>query len=170
MPRFYERYNKGLAPYPIPAWLWFGLMLFCVAAALPTYGISLILLIAIAWDRQIRRDSEPTSDSEPTPVSKINADLIEEDLRKGREKKAAESGRSDYVHRSVGDRDWNPLGMPKDQWWALSAEERAAAYKKYFGQNREEPTRQQPHVRYGPRGGRYTEETTSDGRRYRRYF
>ena len=32
MPRFYERYNKGLAPYPIPAWLWFGLMLFCVHA------------------------------------------------------------------------------------------------------------------------------------------
>ena len=127
-------------------------------------GISLILLIAIAWYRQIRRDSEPT------PVSKINADLIEEDLRKGREKKAAESGRSDYAHRSVGDRDWNPLGIPKDQWWALSAEERAAAYKKYFGQNKEEPTRQQPHVRYGPRGGRFTEETTSDGRRYRRYF
>ena len=142
---------------------------FCLVAAIPSFGLSLALLVAIAWDRQIRRYSEPTPDSEPTPVSKINTDLIKEDLRKGREKKAAESGRSDYVHRSVGDRDWNPLGMPKDQWWALSAEERAAAYKKYFGQNREEPTRQQPHVRYGPRGGRYTEETTSDGRRYRRY-
>ena len=164
MPRFYERYNKGLAPYSIPAWLWIVLTLFCLLAAIPSFGLSLALLVVIAWDRQIRRDSEPT------PVSKINADLIEEDLRKGREKKAAESGRSDYVHRSVGDRDWNPLGMPKDQWWDLSAEERAAAYKKYFGQNREEPTRQQPHVRYGPRGGRYTEETTSDGRRYRRYF
>ena len=126
MPRFYERYNKGLAPYPIPAWLWIVLTLFCLLAAIPSFGLSLALLVAIAWDRQIRRDSEPT------PVSKINADLIEEDLRKGREKKAAESGRSDYVHRSVGDRDWNPLGMPKDQWWALSAEERAAAYKKYF--------------------------------------
>ena len=126
MPRFYERYNKGLAPYPIPAWLWIVLTLFCLLAAIPSFGLSLALLVAIAWDRQIRRDSEPT------PVSKINADLIEEDLRKGRDKKAAESGRSDYVHRSVGDRDWNPLGMPKDQWWALSAEERAAAYKKYF--------------------------------------
>ena len=94
--------------------------------AIPSFGLSLALLAAIAWDRQIRRDLEPT------PVSKINADLIEEDLRKGREKKAAESGRSDYVHRSVGDRDWNPLGMPKDQWWTLSAEARAAAYKKYF--------------------------------------
>ena len=126
MPRFYDRYNKGLAPYPIPAWLWIVLTLFCLLTAIPSFGLSLALLVAIAWDRQIRRDSEPP------PVSKINADLINEDLRKGREKKAAESGRSDYVHRSVGDRDWNPLGMPKDQWWALSAEERAAAYKKYF--------------------------------------
>ena len=73
--------------------------MFCLLAAIPSFGLSLALLIAIAWDRQIRRDSEPT------PVSKINADLIEEDLRKGREKKAAESGRPDYVHRSVGDRD-----------------------------------------------------------------
>jgi hypothetical protein len=27
-----------------------------------------------------------------------------------------------------------------------------------------------PEVRYGPRGGRYTVDTTSDGRPYRRYF
>lgn len=28
----------------------------------------------------------------------------------------------------------------------------------------------QPQVKVGPRGGRYTEEVTRDGRRYRRYF
>ena len=124
MPRFYERYNKGLAPYPIPAWLWFGLMLFCVAAALPTYGISLVLLIAIAWDRQSRQDTTLH------PAAKINEDLIEEDLRKGREKKRLDKN---YVEqkdeRSMYHRDWNPLGLPKNEWMALSSEERVAAYK-----------------------------------------
>ena len=94
MPRFYERYNKGLAPYPIPAWLWFGLMLFCVAAALPTYGISLVLLIAIAWDRQSRKDTTPH------PAAKINEDLIQEDLRKGRERKG--STRAMWSRKSKG--------------------------------------------------------------------
>ena len=41
---------------------------------------------------------------------------------------------------------------------------------KHFGQDQEEPESHQPYVRYGPRGGRYTEETTSDGRTYRRNF
>ena len=165
MPRFYERYNKGLAPYPIPAWLWFGLMLFCVAAALPTYGISLVLLIAIAWDRQSRQDTTLH------PAAKINEDLIEEDLRKGREKKRLDKN---YVEqkdeRSMYHRDWNPLGLPKNEWMALSSEERVAAYKKHFGQDKEEPKDHQTYDQYGPRGGRYTEEATRDGRRYRRYF
>ena len=71
------------------------------------------------------------------------------------------------------DRDWNPLGLPKNEWMALSSEERGAAYKKHFGQDQEEQEEQeshQPYVQYGPRGGRYTEEITRDGRRYRRYF
>tara|TARA_B100000683_G_C12138742_1_gene410825 strand:- start:15 stop:521 length:507 start_codon:yes stop_codon:yes gene_type:complete len=168
MPRFYERYNKGLAPYPIPAWLWFGLMLFCVAAALPTYGISLVLLIAIAWDRQSRQDITPH------PAAKINEDLIQEDLRKGREKKRLDKNYVEQkVERSMYDRDWNPLGLPKNEWMALSSDERVAAYKKHFGQDQDEQEEQESHqsyVHYGPRGGRYTEETTRDGRRYRRYF
>ena len=51
-----------------------------------------------------------------------------------------------------------------------ASEERVAACKKHFGQDQEEPESHQPYVRYGPRGGRYTEETTSDGRTYRRNF
>ena len=163
MPRFYERYNKGLAPYPIPAWLWFGLMLFCVAAALPTYGISLVLLIAIAWDRQSHQDTTHHT------AARINEDLIQEDLRKGREKKRLDKNFVEQkVERSMYDRDWNPLGLPKNEWMALSSVERVTAYKKHFGQDQEEQKEQeshQPYVRYGPRGGRYTEETTSDGRR-----
>ena len=81
-------------------------MLFCVAAALPTYGISLVLLIAIAWGRQSRQDTTLH------PAAKINEDLIEEDLRKGREKKRLDKN---YVEqkdeRSMYHRDWNPLGL-----------------------------------------------------------
>ena len=74
------------------------------------------------------------------------------------------------IQKSMYDRDWNPLGLPKNEWMALSSEERVAAYKKHFGQDKEEPKDHQTYVQYGPRGGRYTEETTRDGRRYRRYF
>ena len=90
---------------------------------------------------------------------------------KGREKKRLDKN---YVEqkdeRSMYHRDWNPLGLPKNEWMALSSEERVAAYKKHFGQDKEEPKDHQTYVQYGPRGGRYTEETTRDGRRYRRYF
>ena len=75
----------------------------------------------------------------PSPAQ-INEDLIEEDLRKGREKKRIDKN---YVEqkdeRSMYHRDWNPLGLPKNEWMALSSEERVAAYKKHFGQDKEEP-------------------------------
>mgnify|MGYP001193331227 CR=1 FL=1 len=160
MPRFYDRYNRGSAPYPIPAWLWIVLTVFCLVAAVPTFGFSLVLLIAIAWNRKSRPPSTPH------PAVKINEDLIQKDLRKNKEKKRSdEQYFEDKIQKGKWDIDWNPLGLPRDEWMALTTEERANAYKKHF-RIKDAPEG----TKYGPRGGRYTEETTSDGRTYRRYF
>ena len=32
------------------------------------------------------------------------------------------------------------------------------------------PQKTKPEIKYGPRGGKYTEDKTKDGRPYRRYF
>ena len=34
------------------------------------------------------------------------------------------------------DRDWNPLGLSKNEWMALSSEERVAAYKKHLAKTK----------------------------------
>jgi len=47
---------------------------------------------------------------------------------------------------------------------AEEAQRKMAAYRR--GERQE----QEPPIKKGPRGGRYTEDKTKDGRPYRRYF
>jgi hypothetical protein len=93
---------------------------------------------------------------------RLNEDVIQEDLRKGREKKKLD----EEIRANFNDCDWNPLGLTEEEWMALSSDERIAAYKAYHGL----PSEPCGTVHIGPRGGRYTYESTRGGRIYRRYF
>ena len=56
----------------------------------------------------------------------------------------------------------------KQDWW-----ERNVGGKRLINvpeQFRAKSSARSPQTKYGPRGGRYTEDRTKDGRPYRRYF
>lgn len=65
-------------------------------------------------------------------------------------------------------------GLPKSQQRRTAGEDRvwtpAGFEQKPLGWKDDLPAQGQPEQRDGPRGGRYTEAQTKDGRPYRRYF
>ena len=157
---------------------WLIFVFLCLIASVITYGISIVVLVFVAivqikWPASgsIRKANTNIVEAidhhdllkhgEPEPPA-LNAEIIEEDLRNDREKRKSDI----EIREKFDDSSWNPLGLAKEEWMALPVKERIAAYKKFHGQPKE------PYgtVKYGPRGGRYTEETTKDGRPYRRYF